>query len=272
MLQARDIAFAYKDIRVLQSVDVQVPEGRVVCVVGPNGAGKSTLLRCIAGVHRPRRGSILIDGADPWSLSRRQLARRLAYLPQALLFRFPVSVFETVLSGRRPYFSWRPSRRDMEKVHQVLEALDLGSLAHRDMDRLSGGQRQKVLLARALVQETPYLVLDEPTAGLDLRHQLEILETVRKQAQQEKVGVLMALHDLNLAARFSHRILVLHRGGVAARGSPEETITAENIRKVYGVEAKVARENGCLHVHVIRCSRRDRRDPVETPAHCRRKP
>jgi len=263
MLEARGIIFAYKGHKVLDAVHADVERGEVVSVVGPNGAGKSTLIKCIAAIHKPQGGTVRIDGKDPLVLSRREVAKQLAYLPQSLLFRFPVSVFETVLSGRRPYFSWRPSRKDVEKVEQTIEALALSPLATRDMDQLSGGQRQKVLLARALVQDTRYLLLDEPNAGLDLRHQLEILETVAALAREKEMGVLMALHDLNLAARFSHRILMIHRGRIIAEGTPFEVITGERIREVYGVEAQVTRSNGHLNVHVLRCAGEDPQTPAD---------
>ena len=254
MLEARGINFAYKGDKVLKDVHAEVERGEVVSVVGPNGAGKSTLLKCVAAIHKPQEGYVRVDGIDPFVLSRREVAKQLAYLPQSPLFRFPVSVFDTVLSGRRPYFSWRPSPDDMEKVEQIIEALGLSSLAARDMDQLSGGQRQKVLLARALVQETRYLLLDEPNTGLDLRHQLELLESVAALAKGKGIGVFMALHDLNLAARFSHRILMIHRGEIIAQGTPFEVITMERIREVYGVEAQVVHDNGHLNVYVLRCA------------------
>lgn len=252
MIEAREIVFAYRGQRVLDRVDVTVSRGEVVSLVGPNGAGKSTLLKCIAAIHRPQEGSVSIDGVSPFSLPRRMLARQVAYLPQSPRFRFPSSAFEIVLSGRRPYFSWRPSMEDMLKVRQIMARLDLMGLAERNMDQLSGGQRQKVLLAKVLVQETPYLLLDEPNTGLDLRHQMEILEIVADQAAGNNVGVLMALHDLNLAVRFSDRIIMIHQGRIVAQGAPREVVTEDRIKKIYGVEAKISCENGNIFVHVIK--------------------
>ncbi len=250
MLEARNISFSYGEQKILHNICLVVEKGQIVSVVGPNGAGKSTLLMCIAAIRKPKEGVVFIDGINSSSLSTKDIAKYIAYLPQGLVIRFPVTVFETILSGRRPHFSWKPSRRDIEKVEHIIKKLNLSPFADRYVDQLSGGQRQKVLLARALVQDTPYLLLDEPNTGLDLRHQIELLEIVTCLARKKKVGVLMSIHDLNLAARFSDRLLMLHCGKIIAKGVPFEVLTAERIRNVYGVEAKVIHINNQLNVFV----------------------
>ncbi len=150
-------------------------------------------------------------------MTHKQLATYIGYVPQSIPVRFPANVFETILAGRRPHISWHPSNKDLDRTAEIIEEMNLTDLAMRDMARLSGGQAQKVLLARALAQDTPYLILDEPTSSLDLRHQLEILETISGLAKNKGLGVMMAMHDLNLAARFSDTIMMLHQGKSSAQ-------------------------------------------------------
>jgi iron complex transport system ATP-binding protein len=244
MLQVQNLAFQYNGAPVLGAVGARVQKGRMVSVIGPNGAGKSTLIKCIAGILKPGGGQILLEGRDTAVLSRRELARRIAYVPQHAPVRFAMTVFETVLAGRRPHQAWRPSRQDVKRTAAVIDRLHLADLAMRDMDQLSGGQAQKVLLARALAQEPDYLLLDEPTSSLDLRHQLEVLELIADLVKTQHKGVFMAMHDLNLAARFSDTVMMMNAGRVFCEGDPPEVISPENIRTVYGVEAIVHRHNG----------------------------
>jgi len=254
MLRVMDLFFDYSGTRVLESIGADLEKGRVLSIVGPNGAGKTTLLKCIARILRPSGGTVLIEDRDIFSLSRRELAKRLGYVPQHIPARLPMTVFDTVLAGRRPHTAWRPSREDVERTAEIIEEMNLAELAMRDMDRLSGGQAQKVLLARALAQETSYLLLDEPTSSLDLRHQLEMLELIAALVKSRRIGVMMAMHDLNLAARFSDTIMMLHRGRIFCTGTPTETVTPANIDKVYGVEARVSLDSGHLHVQPLRCA------------------
>jgi len=254
MLEVTHLHFDYGGVRVLEDIGAGVDKGLVLSVVGPNGAGKTTLLKCIVRILQPTAGSVRIDDRETRRMSRRELARHLGYVPQNTPARFSATVFETVLSGRRPYIAWRPSRTDLERTAGVIEEMNLADLAMRDMDRLSGGQAQKVLLARALAQDAHYLLLDEPTSSLDLRHQLEMLEIIAALVKDKRMGAVMAMHDLNLAARFSDVILMLHQGRTFRWGTPLEVITPENIREVYGVEAAVRRENGYLHIQPLRCA------------------
>ena len=254
MLEVTYLYFDYGNVQVLEDINAGVDKGRVLSVVGPNGAGKTTLLKCILRILNPTAGSVRIDDRETGRMSRRELARHLGYVPQNTSGRFSTTVFETVLSGRRPYIAWRPSRKDLERTAGVIEEMNLVDLAMRDMNRLSGGQAQKVLLARALAQDTPYLLLDEPTSSLDLRHQLEMLEIIVALVKDKRMGAVMAMHDLNLAARFSDTVLMLHQGRTFCSGNPLEVITSDNIREVYGVEAAVRRENGYLHIQPLRCA------------------
>ncbi|WP_456385538.1 ABC transporter ATP-binding protein [Desulfolithobacter sp.] len=253
MLQVLNLAFNYNGSPILKGVDIDVRKGRMVTLAGPNGAGKTTLLKCIAGILEPAGGAVLIESQDAGDMHRKELARRLGYVPQSETLRFPMTVFETVLTGRSPHMAWRPSRKDLEYSARIIEEMNLGDLAMRDMDSLSGGQAQKVLLAKALAQEPDYLLLDEPTSSLDLHHQLEVLELVSGLVETKEMGALVAMHDLNLAARFSHTILLIRQGEIFCQGTPREVITPENIHAVYRVEAVVRHGNGHPYVQPLRC-------------------
>lgn len=239
-LQVKDVSFTYGSVPALADVTFKVSGGEVLGIIGPNGSGKSTLLRCLARVLRPRTGSIFLDGKNLAALRGYEIGRMIGYVPppggQA---GFPTTVVETVLQGRRPYLTWGVSRRDLEVVSAALGYLGLTPLAERLLGELSSGQQQKVFLARALAQEPEVLLLDEPTATLDIRYQLEVMALIRRLATEEGRTVVAVLHDLNLAGRFADRLLLLHEGRIFAAGRPAAVLTPANLRVVYGVEAVV---------------------------------
>jgi iron complex transport system ATP-binding protein len=235
MLAARDLHFSYPDRPVLDGVSLALSPGEVLAVLGPNGAGKSTLLRCLAGVLQPQ-GSVELDGRPLPSVPPGERARLLAFVPQHVPPRLPMTVFEAVLLGRRPYLSWRPRASDLEAAWEALSLMGLEELAQREFSEISGGQRQKAALARALAQQSRLLIMDEPTSSLDLRHQLEVMSLLCTLAEERDVGVVLAMHDLNLAARFASRAILLHGGRIEADGPPGEVLTEDAIREVYGVD------------------------------------
>jgi len=242
-LKVRDVEFGYTSVPILKDVCIELAGSEVLGVVGPNGAGKSTLIRCIDKILKPQRGSILLDGRDINEMRLMELAKRMGYVPQSTSQIFPATVFDTVLMGRRPHLGWRSSEKDEGKVLDVLQMLNIENLAMRDINELSGGQQQKVFIARALVQEPDVLLLDEPTSNLDIRHQLEVMEIITSIVREKKISAIMAIHDLNLASRYADRIVMLNGGTIIDAGNPSSVLTPKNIKQVYGVEAVVRNES-----------------------------
>lgn len=246
ILEVNGLGFAYNGRPILEDLDFSLEKGRSLGILGVNGAGKSTLLRCLNRILRPRHGSVLVAGRDLAELDGRQVARLMGYVPQSQPPE-PLSVFEAVLLGRKPYLRWQAGRRDLEVVARVLEQMRLEHLAQRPVSSLSGGEAQKVMIARALAQEPELLLLDEPTASLDLRNQLEVMELVQAAVRRQGISAVVCLHDINLALRFLDRLLLLKEGRVHALVSPQE-LTPELIREVYGIEVLLTQVQG---YHVV---------------------
>jgi iron complex transport system ATP-binding protein len=252
MIEVHGLFFRYKNITVLKDVEIGLNKGEILSIVGPNGAGKTTLLKSIVRIVKPDKGTILIDGKDASRMKRLNLAKCISYVPQSSPSKFPISVFDAVLMGRRPYIVWKPSNKDLKVVADLLKSMDLENVALRDFDQLSGGQKQKVLLARAFAQDTDYLLLDEPTSNLDLKHQMEVMEMISDMVKRKGMAAMLAMHDLNLASRFSDTIMMLNAGKVFCTGEPSQVITVENIRSVYGVESEISMSNGHPYILPIR--------------------
>ena len=243
MLEVKSLSFAYRCGRqILENISFTVPTGACLAVLGNNGAGKSTLLGCLARLLRPQRGRVLVDGEDLLGMEAGQAARTVALVSQFA----PASrltVYDMVLLGRKPYLKWDFTAADRALTEEALERLDLSELALRYADRLSGGEGQKVQLARALVQQPRLLLLDEPTSSLDLRSQYEVLGLVSQLCRERGLTAVAVLHDLNLALRFCDCFLLLHGGSVYARGDAS-VVTPKAIRDVYGMEAAVRQVDG----------------------------
>lgn len=236
-LEAQGVSVVVDGRVLVDRVSLRAAPGEVVGLVGPNGAGKSTLLRTFYRALRPTSGRVLLDGDDVWRMSGKRLAQRLAAVLQETSGDFELTVYDVVAMGRTPHkraFSGDDAT-DRDVITRSLEELHVGALAHAPFDRLSGGEKQRVLIARALAQCTGTMVLDEPTNHLDLRHQLDALRLVRRLG----VTAVVALHDLNLAAAFCDRICVMAGGRVIVTGTPREVLTAELLSDVYEVEAEV---------------------------------
>jgi len=249
MLSIHELNFRYKNINALEGVGFKLNKGEILSIVGPNGAGKTTLLKCIVRIVKPEGATILIDGKDASQMKRLDLARCVGYVPQNSPSKFPITVFDAVLMGRRPYITWKPSKKDLEVVADLLMSMDLDGLALRDFDQLSGGEKQKVLLARAFAQNPDYLLFDEPTSNLDLRHQMEVMEMISGMVREKGVAAILAMHDLNLASRFSDKILMLKAGKIFCTGEPLQVMTIENIKSVYRVEVTINLSDG--HPYIV---------------------
>jgi len=218
-----------------------VNSGEVVSILGPNGSGKTTLLRTIARILKPRTGTIYIDSRDVNEMGDREYSKIVGYLPQQTAISVPMRVFEVIALGRRPHVKWSLIREDLEKIWEVMKLLGLDLLSYREIDELSGGERQRVLCAMVLVQEPRILLLDEPITHLDLKYQIEFLELFKKLTKENNLITIMALHDINLAMRYSDKIVLMKNGLVYAVGRPEEILTPSIIREVFGVEAEISR-------------------------------
>jgi iron complex transport system ATP-binding protein len=241
MLKIERLTVAYDSRVVLQDVSFGVDSGEVVALVGPNGAGKSTLIRAASGVVPLRQGEVHINGSRLSSLSTMERARYLAVVPQARSLPPAFSVYETVLLGRTPHLGWlgRSGPQDRERVRYALEQTEMLALADRPVGELSGGEQQRVLLARALAQDTPVLLLDEPTTHLDLQHRESLIRLIRDLAVHRGLAILMVLHDLNLAALYSDRVALLVEGRLRAIGPPSAVVTAKGLSEVYGIPVRV---------------------------------
>lgn len=230
----------YGGAPVLRGVDIAVSPGEVVGLVGPNGSGKTTVVRVASRALAPDSGSVKVAGLDPYSSSAREAAKRLAVVPQEVQIAFPFTVLDTVLMGRNPHRSaWGGGdSEDWARVREAMVIAQVQHLADRELSALSGGERRRVILAQALAQDAPVLLLDEPTTHLDLRHVLDLLGIVRGSAERGR-AVLAVLHDLNVAAETCDRLVVLDRGSVVAEGAPEKVLTSGLLREVYDVEGEV---------------------------------
>jgi iron complex transport system ATP-binding protein len=240
-LEVNNLSFSYDGFQALESVNLKVSFGEVVGIVGPNGSGKSTLLKCMNRILKTKQNSVLIDGRDIASIGLKDLAKLMGYVPQSTRNIFPFTVYDLVLMGRRPYIQWNLGKKDKKLAANILEYLGISHLAMRYFNELSGGEQQKVIIARALAQQPDVLLLDEPTSSLDIKHQLEIMCILRRLAQSNHFSVIISMHDLNLACRFSDRMLMIKKGCIFAVGTPESVITEGNIESVYGIKSTVTK-------------------------------
>ncbi len=247
-LKAENIRFAYrKGPNILDDVSLSMPPGSMTALVGQNGSGKSTLLKCINGILTPREGRLSWESLDLLHLSPLERSRIMSYVPQTIPASMSFRVFDVVLMGRRPYASWirwgvRAS--DRHKVFSILESLGLEEICFRNYSELSGGQQQKVLIARALVQEPRLLIMDEPTSNLDLRHQQDILKLLKKTASESGISVLLSAHDLNLVMNYADRLEMLKNGRILHSGPVDTVLTSENIREIFDVDTHVGHYKG----------------------------
>ena len=237
MINICNIEFAYNTHLVLKDVSCMIEAGDFVALVGPNGSGKSTLIKCINRILKIRKGNISIEWEDVTGYSSVALAEKIAYVPQNESKTSSSIVFNTVLLGRKPYIGWKPSEKDFEITAGVIRLLGLDNISMRSINELSGGQQQIVMIARALAQEPQILLLDEPTANLDIKHQLETMELL-KTLSGKGITIIIAIHDINMALRYANRIMMLKEGRIYAYGG-KEVINSENIEILYDIKARI---------------------------------
>lgn len=237
ILSIENLSFRYPSRPVLNGIRFAIQPGECLAVLGINGAGKSTLLKCINRILKPEKGAVYIEKTDSKKLSRGELAKKIGYVSQA---NRPArqTVFDTIMLGRKPYIKWDITEKDLEIVQKIIEMLDLQEYSLRYIDELSGGELQKVRIARALAQEPKVLLLDEPTSNLDLKNQLEVVRLIRKVVKKKKMAAVVTMHDLNLALRFADKFLFMKDGKIYAIGGME-VMTPKNIETVYSVSVKV---------------------------------
>jgi iron complex transport system ATP-binding protein len=242
MIDVKGITFSYGTGDVLRDISFSVHEGRVVSILGINGSGKSTLLKTINGLLRPHLGTVRVDWRETKAMSREELARRMGYMPQKSQAT-PCTVFEAVLLGRTPHISWNISRNDIAKTREIVELMGLGGYSHRCTTELSGGELQRVIIARALAQEPRVLLLDEPVNHLDIRNQMDVMTLIRNITRKFGIVTIVVLHDLNTALRFSDGFILMKEGSLFAAGD-REIMTASIISEAYGLRVALSEVQG----------------------------
>jgi iron complex transport system ATP-binding protein len=268
-LACRDLVVGYDRAPVIQELSLTIPAGQVTVLVGSNGSGKSTLLRTLARLLKPRGGTVLLDGAPITTLPTREVAKRLSMLPQGPIAPEGLTIRQLVAQGRYPHQGWlrQWSEQDERLTREALDATDLHDLADRPLDALSGGQRQRAWIAMTLAQDTPILLLDEPTTFLDVAHQLDVLDLLRDLNRRRGRTIVMVLHDLNQAARYADYLVALRDGRIVAEGAPADVITETIVRDVFDLESRIVVDpvsGAPLCIPIGR--RRSEHQPAESPA------
>jgi len=252
-LTVGNIGFSYESIEVLKDISFELKPGNILGIVGPNGSGKTTLLRCINRGLKPNEGVVFLDDINLSLIEQKEIARKIGVVPQNFSHRFPFTVFDIVLMGRFPHKKRfdKEEEEDFNIVNRSLKLSGIDHLASRLITEISGGEHQKVIIARALAQKPQVLLLDEPTLHLDINHQIELLELLKVLSKEENLIVVVVSHDLNLAARYSDEIMILKRGKIYQAGSPEEVITRQTIREVYEIETEIIRSHITNSINII---------------------
>ncbi len=246
-IEFRNVCFGYDERLVLKNLNLKIDKPGLYSIVGPNGVGKSTVIKCLNKIVEPQEGSILINGTDIEGLRYKDISPVVGYVPVFSNDVFSMNVVDTILVGRFNFTRTCSREQNLKKVYEAMELLKIDKLAYRKFNQISAGQHQKVAIARGLVQETPILLLDEPTANLDVKYQVYVMELLRAIAEECQKIIITISHDLNITAKYSHQVIMMSRPGtVYAVGSPDEVLTEENIEKVYNVKCRVIVDNKCV--------------------------
>ena len=241
MLKLENITVAYHENIVLEGINFQLEDSEFLGIIGPNGSGKTTLLRVITGVKHPVSGKVMLDGENITSMSRKKIAQIMAVVPQSSFIPVLLTVEDVVMMGRYPHQKKRftITDEDIKVVEKAMEKTDIIGIRNRLVSELSGGERQQLIIARALAQEPKILLLDEPTANLDVKHQMKILNLVKSLVREGKITAIMVIHDLNLSIRFCDRVILLYNHKIYSQGEPKNVITQKNLKTVYEVETEL---------------------------------
>ncbi len=242
ILNINDLSFKYNSHNVLNNINFSVGKGEVLAILGPNGVGKTTLLKCINSILKKDRGDVYINGQDTFNMNVTQIAKQMSYVAQNSDVA-KLTAFDAILLGRRPHIKWRVSKDDIRKVDAVIKRLNLEHLSLKYIDQMSGGELQKVSIARAFVQETDLFLLDEPTSNLDLKNQAEILGLVKRVVKEHNVAAVMTMHDLNTALRYSDKYLFLQKGSIYGAGHVSD-ISCSMVESVYGIPVEIMQHKG----------------------------
>lgn len=253
MIDVEHVSFSYdKRKAILDDVSFSIGRGEVFGVLGPNGTGKTTIIKCINRILKPDAGEIRFDRRSIRTMRQRDIAKIMAYVPQYMISFFNLTVVEAVMMGRLPYAGRRYSAEDERIAFEVIEKMNLEPFAFRSIREMSGGERQRVFIARAMAQQPQVIILDEPTSSLDVHNQLFILNTIAQLSRREGITIIMTIHDLNLASLFCDTVLMLRDGHVFAMGPAQEVLTEENIHVMYRVRTRITVEDGFKHVRLLK--------------------
>lgn len=252
-LKVTNLSFGYdKKRRILSDISLEIPQGEILGILGPNGTGKTTFIKCLNNIHTPDVGAVSYNGQCITDLRQKEIAKIIAYVPQYINNVFTMNVMDTVMMGRLPYTVKDYSQQDEEIVFSVIKKMHLKQFAFRNIKEMSGGERQRVFVARALAQQPKIIILDEPTSSLDLYNQLFILHTLTKLAKKNNITIIMTIHDLNLASMFCDKILMLKDTRIFAYGTPESILTAENIYAMYKVKTEITAPEHYKHIRLLK--------------------
>lgn len=249
-MELKNVSFAYKSSQtpVLHDINLVLEEPGLYCIVGPNGVGKSTMVKCMNKILKPTSGQVLLNDVDIQDMKLKEIAEHIGYVPVQTQDVFSMPVIDAILLGRQKANKWKTTDEDLEIAARVMKMMGIQDLAMRGFNHLSAGQHQKVAIARGLVQEPEMLILDEPTANLDVKHQVYVSELLRAMAIEENMIVLMISHDLNIAAKYAHKIIVMEHGTVVDVGTSNDIITEDLVARVYEVDCKIENDEGRPHV------------------------
>jgi iron complex transport system ATP-binding protein len=259
-IAAEDVDFYFGAQKILKGINLSAEEGALIGIIGPNGSGKTTLLKTLSKVLKPARGLIFLNGNELSELSQRKIAKDLAVVPQDTSVNFDFTAFEVVLMGRTPHIGRleKEKSEDRETALDTMRQTEIHELRDRLITTLSGGERQKVIIAKALTQEPKVLLLDEPTANLDIRNQIEIMDLIKDAVVQKDITAIMAIHDINLAARYCDEMILLRNGGIFATGQPKSVLTPKNVKAVFDINSVVNGNPADGSVYVVPISPREK--------------